>query len=129
MSQVLNLGRLLCRSNFESLLKNHEVENCGNNCVSSPYLLKAFLHQFKQVNKPFLLKDSFKCESSSLIYLFQGCTEEYIEETECLVKERRNIYKGHIRQPQYQPLAVEEHLLAWGDEKFHVSLFQDSPRK
>ena len=59
-----------------------------------------------------MLKNLFKCESSCLIYLFQGCKEEYTEETECIVKERRNIYKGHIRQPQYQQLAVEEHLLA-----------------
>ena len=47
LSEAPNLGRLLCRSIFESQYKNHEVKNCGKNCVSCPYLLKAFLYQFK----------------------------------------------------------------------------------
>ena len=34
---LINLGRLLCRSKFESQCKNHEVKNCGKNCVSCPY--------------------------------------------------------------------------------------------
>ena len=58
MSQAPNLGRLLCRSNFELQHKNHKVNNCGNNCVSCPYLLKASLFQFKRVNNTFLLKNS-----------------------------------------------------------------------
>ena len=44
MSQAPNLGRLLCRSEFESQHKNHEVKNCGKNCDSCPYLLKASLY-------------------------------------------------------------------------------------
>ena len=35
------------------------------------------------------------------------------------MKERINIYRQHIRQPQYQQLAVEEHLRTYGDGKFH----------
>ena len=69
MSQAPNLGRLLCRSKFESQHKNHEVKNCGKSCVSCPYLLKASLYQFKQINKTFLLKNSCDCESSNLIYV------------------------------------------------------------
>ena len=41
MSQAPYLGRLLCRSKFESHQKNHEVKNCGKNCVSNqkhPYI-------------------------------------------------------------------------------------------
>ena len=77
MNQATNLGRLLCRSKFESQHKNRKVKNCGKNCVSSPYLLKASLYQFKQVNKTFFLKNSFKCESSNLIHIVicQGCKE------------------------------------------------------
>ena len=41
MSQAPNLGRLLCRSKFESQHKNQEVKKCGKNCVSCPYHLKA----------------------------------------------------------------------------------------
>ena len=125
MSQVPNIGRTFCRSKFESQNKNHEVKKCGKNCVSCPYLLKAFLYEFKRVNKTFLPKNSFNCESSNLIYVVicQGCKEEYIGETGCLVKERVNIYRQHIRQPQYQQLAVEEHLRTCGDGKFHMFPF------
>ena len=95
---------------------------CGKNCGSCPYLLKASLYQFKRVNKTFLLKNSFNCESSNLIYvaICQGCKEEYIGETGCLVNERINIYRLLIRQPQYQQLAVEEYLRTCGDGKFHM---------
>ena len=73
MSQAPNLGRLLCRSIFDSQHKNYEVENCGKNCC--PYLLKASLYQFKQVKQTFLLKNSFNCERSNLIcvVICQGC--------------------------------------------------------
>ena len=39
------------------------------------------------------------------------------------MKERINIYRQHIRQPQYQQLAVEEHLRTYGDGKFHIFPF------
>ena len=84
MRQAPNLERLLCRSKFGSQHKNHEVKNCRKNCVSSIYLLKASLHQFKQVNET--VKN---CESNNLIYVVvcQGCKEQYTAETDCLVKE------------------------------------------
>ena len=65
MRQVPCLGGLICRSKFESQHKNREVKNCGKNCVNCPYLLKASLYQFKQVNKTFFLKNSFNSESSN----------------------------------------------------------------
>ena len=128
--QAPNLRRLLCRSKFESQHKNHEAKYCGKNWVNCLYLLKASLHEFKQVNKTFFPKNSFNCESSNLIYfaIGQGC-KEYERETGCLVKERINIYRQHIRQPQHQQLAVEGHLRTFGDRKFHVSFLQDSSRK
>ena len=130
-SQAPNLGRLLCRSKFELQHKNHEVRNCGKNCIH-PYLLKPSLYQFKLANKSFFfLKNSLNCESSNLIYVVicQGCKEEYTGETGCLKEERINIYRQHKRQPQYQQLAVEEHLRTCGGGKFHVSFLQDSSRK
>ena len=113
------------RSKFESQNKNHEVKICGKNCVSSHYLLKASLYQFKRVKKPLLMKNSFNCESSNLIFviIYQGCKEEYIGETSCLAKERINIYRQHIRQVKYQQLAVKEHLLTCGDRKSHMFPF------
>ena len=55
--------------------------------------------------------------------------QEYKGETGCLAKEQINIYWQHIRQLQYQQLAVEEHLPTCGDGKFHAFFFQDSSRK
>ena len=109
MSQASNLERLLYGSKSESKHKNNKVKCCGKNCISCPYLLKASLYQFKRVNKTFLLINSFNCESSNLIYVIicQGCKEEYIRKTGCLVKERINIYRKHIRLSQYQQLAVQ----------------------
>ena len=122
MNQATNLQTLLCRSKFESQYRNHEVKNCGKNCVSSLYLLKPSLYQ---VNKTFFLKNSFNFESSNLIYIVicQGCKEEYIGETGCLEKRRINIYRQHIIQLQYQQLAVEEHLRTCGGRKFHMFPF------
>ena len=75
--------------------------------------------------KTFLLKNSLNCESSNLIYVVicHECKKEYIVEMGCLVKEQLNIYKQHIRQPQYQQLAVEEHLRTCGDRKFRMFPF------
>ena len=89
ISQAPNHGRLLCRPKFESQHKNHQVKNSRKNCISCPCLLKASLYQFKRVNKTFLLKNSFNCESSNLYYvaICQGCKEEYIGKTGFLVKE------------------------------------------
>ena len=90
-----------------------------------PYLLSASLYQFKQVNKTFMLKNFFNCESSNLIYVVicLGCKEEYIGETGCLVKEWINIYGQHIRQLQYQLLTAKEHLCTCRDRKFHIFSF------
>ena len=58
MSEAPKLRMLLCRSKFESQYKNHELENCGKNCASCPYFLKASLHQSKRISRAFLLKNS-----------------------------------------------------------------------
>ena len=125
MSEAPDLGRLLCRYKFESQHKNNEVKNRGKTCVSCSYLLKASLYQFKRVNKTFWLKNSYNCESSNLVYVVicQGCKEEDMRETDCLVKERINIYRQHIRQPPYQQLAVEDYLRTCGDGKSHMFPF------
>ena len=125
MSNLQGKHLILNRSKFESQRKNQEVSNCRKNCISCPYLLKASLYQFKQVNKTILLKKSFNCENSNLIYVFicQECKDEYIGETGCLVKKQINIYRQHIRQPQYQQLSIEEHLRTCEEGKFHMFPF------
>ena len=62
-----------------------------------PCLLSASLYQFKQVNKTFMLKNFFNCESSNLIYVVicQGCKEKYIGETGCLVRVNKYLWATH----------------------------------
>ena len=128
MSQAPNLGRLRCRSKYESQQKNHKVKNCSESCASCLHLLKTSSYQFQQVNKTFLLKNSFNCESSNLIYVVI-CSEykekyvKYRKKRGCLVKQRINIYSQHINQPQYKELVVKEHLHTCGDVKFHLFPF------
>ena len=59
MSPAHHLERSLCRSKFASKRKNHKVEICGENCLSSPYLLKASLYPCKRVNNFILLQNFF----------------------------------------------------------------------
>ena len=49
---------------------------------------------------------------------FQGYKQKYTGKIGCLVKERINNYRQHIRQSQYQQQAAEEHLSTCGDGKF-----------
>ena len=105
--------------------EHFHVNSCGKNCVCCPYLLKASSYLFKRVNKVFFLKINFNCESRNLIYVVicQECHKEYIGETDCLVKERKSVYRQHIRQPQYQQIKVEEHLRFCSSEEFQMQLF------
>ena len=52
-----------------------------------------------------------------------SCKEDFIGETGCPGKERINIYRQHIRQAQYQQLAVEKHSRTCGDGKFDMFPF------
>ena len=72
-----------------------------------------------------MLKISFNCERENFIYVVvsQGYNAEFIWETSSLGKERIKIYRQHIRQLQYQQLAVEEHFCTSGDGKFHMFTF------
>ena len=125
MSQGPNLKRWLTRSKFELQQKDNETKNCGKNCVSCPYRLKASLYLFKRVNKTCLLKNSFNCKNTNTIYIiiFRGCKKEYTGKMGRLVKQRTNVYRKHLIQPQYQRLIVEEHLRSCGDGKFYMFPF------
>ena len=87
MSEVPNLGMLLCRSKFDSQLKNLKAKKLER--IASASLLKASLYQFKGVNQIYLLKNSFNCESFNFVHavICTGGKEEYIGDTGCLVKE------------------------------------------
>ena len=125
MRQAPNLERFLCKSKFMSVEQHLHVNSCGKNCICCPYLLKASSYLFKRVNKVFFLKNNFNCESRNLIYVVicQGCQEEYIGETGCLVKERISVCRQHIRQPQYQQMKVLEHLRFCSNGDFQMFPF------
>ena len=57
------------------------------------------------------------------VVICQGCKEEFIRETGSVGKEWIYIYRQHIRQLQYQQLAVEEHFCTSKDGKFHMFTF------
>ena len=101
------------------------MKTCWKNWLTCPCLLRASLHQFKRVNKTFLLKNSFNCESSNLIYVVicQGWKQKYVGETGSLEEEWIDIYRSHIRQSQYQQSTSEEDLCTCRDEKFHMFPF------
>ena len=112
LRQAPNLERLLCKSKFMLVEEHFYVNSYGKNCVCCPHLLKTSCYLFKRVNKVFFLKNNFNREIRNLIYVVicQGCQEDYIGETGCLVKEWISVYKQHIRQPQYQQIKLEERL-------------------
>ena len=67
----------------------------------------------------------FHCESKNLIYLVicSGCKEEYIEQTQTVLKERLNAYRQHIRQPELQQIDVEGHIRTCDGGNFKIMLF------
>ena len=80
----------------------------------------------------FLLKSSFNCKSSNLVYVFicQGCKEEYWGETGCQVKEQINIYRQHIRYSKISTIGIwRTFTYLWRRKVSYISFFQDSSRK
>ena len=123
MSNVFS-GKKLINSMLQAPNFEH-LNSCGKSWVCCPDLLKDCSYLFKGVNKVFLLKSNFNCESRNLIYVVicQGCKEEYIGETGCLVKERISVYRQHIWQPQYQQIKVKEYLRLCSSRDFQMFLF------
>ena len=91
--------------------------------IVTPAHISTYL--FKRVNKIFIIKNNFNYKSRTLIYVVicQGCKEEYIDETGCLVKESISIYRQHIRQPQYQQIKLEQHLRLCCSGEFQIFPF------
>ena len=79
-------------------------------------------HTFKTVDKKFEIRIPFNCESKSLIYVVtcSGCKEEYLGQTQTILKERLNAYSQHIRQPELQQIDVEGHIRPCGGGNFKI---------
>lgn len=123
--QAPNLERILCKSKFVSEKQTYRTSKCGKSCYCCPYLLESSKYKFKKSLKEFEIKTNFNCETANLIYVIicSGCSEEYIGETGCTLKERLNIYRQHIRQPEYQQIKAEEHLRICGKGEFTIFPF------
>ena len=67
----------------------------------------------------------FNCESKNLIYVVicSGCKEEYIGQTQAMLKERLNTYRQHIWQPGLQQIDVEGHIRIYGGGNFKIMPF------
>ena len=123
--QAPNLGRILCKSSFSPSNSILGVKNCGKSFVCCQDLEEGIEHTFKTVDKKIEIRIPFNCESKNLIYvvIFSGCKEEYIRQTQTMLKERLNTYRQHIRQPELQQIDIEGHVRTCGGGNFKIMLF------
>ena len=125
--QAPNLKRILTKAEFSS--KKPAVRKCGDKkCKCCDYLLLADQYIFKKTGYCFVLKTSFTCDSSNLIYVLicDGCGEEYIGETGegvTKLRDRVRVYRQHIWDKQYQMLDVEGHVRCCGKGGFKIFPF------
>ena len=52
-----------------------------------------------------------------------GWKEEYIEQTQTMLKERLNTYRQHIRQSELQKIDVEGHIRTCGGRNYKIMPF------
>ena len=122
-----NLRKILTKAKFTS--RNAGVSKCGDkSCECCHHLLLSDAYKFKNVDKSFKLKTSMSCYSSNLIYVLicSSFKEEYIGETglnKTELRDRVEVYRQHIRQPQYQQLKIEGHLQTCPGGNFKLFLF------
>ena len=123
--QAPNSGRILCKSSLSLSNSISEVENCGKSFTCCQYIKEGIEHTFKTVDKKFEIRIPFNCESKNLIYIVicSGWEEEYIGQTQTMLKERLNNYRQHIRQPELQQIDVEGHIRTCGGGNFKIMPF------
>ena len=130
--QTPNLKRILCKSSFSPISSISGVKNCGKSFVCCQYIKEGIEHTFKTDDKKFEIRIPLNCESENLIYvaICSGCKEEFIGQTQTMLKERLNTYRQHIRQPELQQIDVEGHIRTFGGGNFKVipfyKIFRDS---
>ena len=102
----------LKRLKFSTNRPTFKTAKCRKSCFCCDYIIEAELFNFKNWQQPFILKSNFNCETSNLMYviIYCGCNKEYIGHTGGQIKEKLNIYRQHIRQPEYEKIEVVRHL-------------------
>ena len=123
--QALNLGRILCKSSFSPSNSISRVKNCGKIFFCCQYIKEGIEHTSKTVDKKIEIRIPFNCESMTLIYVVicSGCKEEYIGQTQTMLKKRLNTYRQHIRKPELQQIDVECHIRTCGGGNFKIMPF------
>ena len=120
--QVPNLKRILTKAEFSQ--KQVGVYKCPDKrCECCASLLLGNSYTFKNVDKTFNLKTYFSCDSYNLlsIIICPICGEEYTGETgisKTKLRDGVQVYRQHIRKPEYQKLEAEEHLRMCGKGTF-----------
>ena len=96
--QSASLGRILCKSSFSPSNSISGVKNCGKSLACCQYIKEGIDHNFKIVDKKFEIRVPFNCESKNLIYVVicSSCKEEYIGQTQTMLKEILNTYRQDI---------------------------------
>ena len=116
--QAPNLKRILTKAEFSQ--KQVGVYKCPNKrCECCASLLLGNSYTFENNDQTFNLRTYFFGNSSNLFYIIicPTCHEEYIGKTgnsKTKFRHRVQVYRQHIRQPEYQKLKVEEHLRTCG---------------
>ena len=82
-------------------------------------------HTFTTVHKKFEIRVPFNCDSKNLIYVVicSSCKEEYIEQTQRIIKERLNSYRQHTQPVNISQLDIENHIRTYCDRNFKVLSF------
>ena len=109
-------------SSFSPSNSNSRGKNCCKSFVCCQYIKKGIEHTFKTVIEKFEIRVSFNCESKNLIYVVicSGCKEEYIGQTQTMLKERLSTCRQHIRQPELQQIDVEGQIRTCGSGNFKI---------
>ena len=123
--QTPNLGRILYKSSISSSNSISRVKKYGKNLACCQYIKEGIEQTLKTTDKKFEVRVPFNCESKNLIYVVicSGCKEEYIGQTQTILKEKLNNYWQHIRQPEIQQKDVESHIRACGGRNFKIMPF------
>ena len=102
--QAPNLGWILCKTFFSPSNSKSGTNNCDKSFVCCEYIREDIKHTFKTLSKKFEIRVPFNIKSKNLISVIicSGCEEEYIGQTQTMLKVKLNTYRQHIQQPKLQ---------------------------
>ena len=118
--QPPNLKRMLTRAKFTKGNQNFKISKCRKSkCLLCDHIIEGDSFRFKGMQKEFFPNANMNCETENLIYILActGCEEIYIGETKNL-RQRLNLHKSHINNPNLRIQFISEHLDTCGGKRF-----------